>query len=409
MRAPRWAGLLVLTAVLTATPAPADAAAGPGVVVQAVRSSSDLVSLVAEVRPLPVPPLRASAIGVTSGGTQLATRVTPLLSARNAVTMVVDASAAGGPYLEQGGQSGVAGFLLQLPTDSPTALIADRTPPSVISRASVGVTDDLSAASAIRSSGARATSAALTLAVKQAPGGSVVALYTSAPNAGGEPADALAARLQRAGAVLVVVNTGRSSRYWAKVATATGGLAIKTRPSQAIHAFDRIADSLRSRYLVAFARPAGRAATVRVRTAQGTVSASVTVPPVTAAPLRVAAQAPAEAREPAGENGVRQWLWLMFAALACVTVAFVALGRRRPSTPVDEPENPPVVDLPGVRVYEAADLFEPRAARDAREAREPDDARPAPNDSDARAPEPSAPEPKKFFDVPQGPRFPTPP
>ncbi|MFZ0159107.1 MAG: hypothetical protein WAL50_08780, partial [Kineosporiaceae bacterium] len=150
-------------------------------------------------------------------------------------------------------------LLLQLPPGTSTALIADRRPPEVAASTSVGVSDDLRAASSLRSSGGRATSDALTLAVQQLPARPaarrVIVLYTAAPTAGGEPATVLAERLRTAGTIVAVVTTSGDDAYWPTVARLTGGMAIATPPGRSLEAFDAVADALGRRYTVTFSHP----------------------------------------------------------------------------------------------------------------------------------------------------------
>jgi hypothetical protein len=376
---------------LVVTPAAARAATDPTVDVLAVGSTSGhRISLVTEVQPAPLIPLGTSSVTVSAGGARLSAQVNPVLSGLMAVGLVIDASAAGGPALQGGGLSGVASFLLQLPPDASTAVIADRRPPVVAARASAGVTGALQAASALSGNGARATSDALTLALHQLPTGSdqpsVIVLYTSAPDAGGESATALGRRLHRTHAILAVVNTSSDSQYWAAVATATGGLAVAAQPAGAVKAFDALADALRTRYVLTFPRPQASAVEVSVQI------------DATASPVSFAVPLPPEPAASGGSTGASSglavaWRWVLLGALVVLAVAVLASSvfrrrRRRRAAPVepesslqssaepqDEPDRRPA--LPGVRVFDVANpaglreitnsLFEPRAERDLRE------------------------------------------
>lgn len=371
---------------LVLSPGAARAATGPGVDVLAVGSTSDhQVSLVAAVQPMPLVPLGSSAVTVTSGGADLPTEVNPVLSGRTAIGLVVDASAEGAPALQGGGLSGAAGFLLQLPPQASITVIADRLPPAVVAAPSIGVTNALQATSALTSDGVRATSSALTLALRSLPARSgtqrVIVLYTSAPNAGAESGSALGQRLRRAHAILAVVDTSAAPGYWSTVARSTGGLAIAARPAEAVEAFDALADALRARYLVKFPRPgAGGQVSLRIDAAGRPVTVAVALP----APGSAGASSAAGS----GSRLSGPWLWALVAAglLAVGGLVIVVRRRRLRKAKPDhgstlaagaeaEIVRQPV--LPGVRVFDVAhpgdpreitnSLFEPRIERDLRE------------------------------------------
>src|SRR4051794_29881916 len=267
----RWRALVVsilllatalLAAIARPTPATALVAADPQLRVLAVRSGSDgQVSLVGQLAPTSPAPLGPVTATVTSGGRNRPAVGSRLLSDRTAVALVVDTSADATASLQAGGRSGTASFLLQLPPNARTAVVADRRPPVLAAPASVGVAQALRATSALPAGGQRATSDALTLALRQVPaepgGQRLIVLYTNAPDAAGESASALGRRLRQANAVLAVVVTAARAQYWQQVAGATGGLAIATRADRAIDAFDALADELRSRFTVIFPRADG--------------------------------------------------------------------------------------------------------------------------------------------------------
>lgn len=374
------AALAVAALLLPAAAAPAAGAVvdrAPTMVdVLAVRSTVDRqVSLLAAVKPMPLAPLPDAAVRVMSNGRKLPSRLQPLLSERSAFGVVVDASMAGSASLEGGGQSGVAGLLLQLPAQSPTAVVADRRPPTVAAGTAAGVSDDLLAVSDLRGSGARATSAAITLALSRLPAGPgaqrVVVLFTGARDAGGESAAELAARLGREGAVLAVVSTHPDGRYWSQVARATGGVAVVTAPVRAITAFDRVADALRGRYVVTFPRPVAATAqtTVRFDTDEGRVLVPVAVPAALApAKAEVSTRVGAPAA-PSGDAGRpdRRWLWLLLTVEAAIAVAVMTMRlRRRGGTHGAEPAAATAAPAapPGVRVFDVRDPTGPREITD---------------------------------------------
>ncbi len=422
----RLAAVFALPSILLPPPTvvvAATAATDPHLTILAVHSTADhQISIVCELEPKLPRPLPPSAVSVTSDGTRPPIRVSRLLSDQPLLGLVMDASADGESSLRSGIRAGAASFLLQLPPDASTALIADRRPPAVLAPRSVGVADALQATSALKGSGPRATSAALTLALRTLRSGPdtaapIIVLYTKAPNAGGESAADLGARLRRANAVLAVVNASPDPRYWLAAATSTGGFAISASPDQAITSFDEVADGLRSRYMVTFPRPtAGPVqANVRVNTGRKVITAAVSVP---ADPFAVETSNPPATDFAASypqssdtDSGGAQtfWLWLLgVGLLAVVVVAGIVLRLWSPETGRLQGANASSglvrrSALPGVRVFDVADpagpheitnmLFEPRSERDARsqhresehrESGKKSDPQPRPEDRPAR-------------------------
>src|SRR6266545_5024671 len=242
------------------------------------------VSLVADIRPGATTPIPSDSFSVTAGGVRLPARAMPVISDQLAIGLVVDASAAGAKAL-QAGVSGAANFLLQMPVAARTAVVADTRPPAVVAPLHGGAADALLALSSVRARNERSTSDALTLVLRQLPatpdGSRVVVLYTSAPDAGGEAATDLAARLTTAHALLAVVTAGTDRRYWSQVTAATGGVLVAAQPRATMAAFDDVADIMRGRYLLTFPMTGQLPArvSVRVGTADGTLTAVALVPP----------------------------------------------------------------------------------------------------------------------------------
>jgi hypothetical protein len=369
-RAIAAAVLTVVTPLAGATEPPSPTVTPAGVDVLGVRRTAEQgITFIASMSGATAPATTPTAT-VVSGGETLPAQVTPLWSGPAAFGVVVDVSADGAAALQGGGLSGAAGFLLQLPPEARSGVIAARRPPAVVAASSVGASDDLRALSTVRSGGVRATSEALTLAVDRLPGRpgspSVIALYTSAADAGGEDAGALGDRLRRANAVLAVVTTA-DPRYWTGVARATGGLAVATPPDRAIRAFDEVADALRARYVVSFARPPAGIplATLRWAGDGGPAVASFILPPEAAA-------AAGDGIQP--RRGVVALVAAAVVGLVVLAATGVLVARRRRRDD-DEDELVPTVPL-GVRIFAmesdapreiTGSLFEPRSVRDARE------------------------------------------
>ena len=232
----------------------------------------------------PVPP---GSFSVAVNGIARPTRAGPLLSDRLAMALVVDASQAAAPVL-QPGLNGVADFALPVSSAIRTTLVADTTPPAVVSALQPGAVELLRGLSALQFRGDRQTVAALDLAVAQLPpepdNPRLVVLYTAAPEATGRSPAELGARLAAAGVVLAVVTTagdgGPVPPYWSLAAAATGGVAVSARGPDAVDAFARLATALGTRYLLTFPAPDQLPATavVRVDTPSGPLTADAIVP-----------------------------------------------------------------------------------------------------------------------------------
>jgi hypothetical protein len=336
--------------MLAATPAAASRVAISGI----HSLPNDRVCAIATIQPLPAAPLDVSNLRATAGSTTLPVTMTPVLSFRTAVSVVVDASTAGADALQRSGLSGVTNLLLQLPPESRTAVIADRRPPTVVAPSGQGIAADLDALAALRPDGVRATSDALALAVRQLPPAgvfsSVVVLYTGASDAGGPTAAALGQRLRQAHAVLAVVDTSRDPQYWRDVSTLTGGLDLHIQAGTAIRAFDALADALHARYEVTFPRPTGSVDRVDLWFTVGgqQLTAAVSLPASTQTPVT-----------PQG-SGVAMWWWVIVLALAGAVggalVVAVRQGRTGTGRDLDPDSTPPH----GVRVFDIAGSSTPQ-------------------------------------------------
>ena len=129
----------------------------------------------------------------------------------------------------------------------------------MLARSPDGPVDIVRALSGVQPHGARDTSDALALAVRElaatpaAP--RVVILYTGAADAGDVASGDLAARLAREHVLLVVVSTAAATRYWTEATRPTGGF-LAPAGAATVPAFDQVATALRDRYLVTFPAPA---------------------------------------------------------------------------------------------------------------------------------------------------------
>jgi hypothetical protein len=268
-------------------------------------------------------------VEVTAGGAPQQATMTPVISDRLAVTLVVDASEAGRATLP-GWLSAAARFILEVPAGTRAAAVADTSPPAVLAPPQRGPAGVVRALSAVQARGDRRTSTALTLALDQfaapAAGPRVVVLYTAAPDAGAETAEVLAARIRRAATILVVVGTAGST-YWADVTRATGGFFAPAGTPVVVPALDQVETTLRGRYLVRFPTPGALPARVSVRIDTGGLV------------LTGDAVIPAEQDAgPASGAGIDPRWWVLAAGLTVLAAAAFFMSRRaRPPRPAAEP------------------------------------------------------------------------
>jgi hypothetical protein len=272
-------------------------------------------------------PLPPGSFSVAVDGQSLPSTATPVMSDRLAMALVVDASQAGDPVLHAG-LSGAVDFALATSATTRSTVVADTSPPAVVTPLQPGPAAALEGLSGMESHGNRHTAAALDLAVKQLPveadNPRLVVLYTAASDTADNPAD-LVARMTTAGAVLAVVTVGDDGAvppYWSSVAAATGGVAVSARSAEVVDAFTRLAAALRTRYLLTFPAPARLPAdaVVRVDTPSGPLTIDVALPAAT----------PPPAPTVDADTGVDPKLAITLGLLALATgVAVLARARRR--------------------------------------------------------------------------------
>jgi hypothetical protein len=279
---------------------------------------------------------------VMLAGTPQPATVTPVLADDLSMALVVDASEAGGPALPAW-LSAATRFVLEGPAQARAVVVADTTPPSVIAAKQPGAIGVVGALNTVRAGGRRSTSDALTLAidrVRAAPTGPrLVMLYTTAPDAGGEKAAALAARLTAAGTTLVVIGPASGGTYWSDVGRPTGGFFAPADLPVVVPALDRVTTTLRGRYVVTFPTPQALPAPLTVRMGVGGVT--LTADTVLAA----------KATAPPPAPGVPTVVWAsLVTALLVAAVLLLATRRTGKRAPRDSPppDSPPPVTPPPV-------------------------------------------------------------
>jgi hypothetical protein len=390
-RAVRRVLAVLMIAVLLLVVRPLTAQAEGGLQVVAVRPTPQGVTAVVGLDPAPLVPLPGDAAAVTTvpatsgsspapSGKSIAATVSPVvdLARGSPLALVVDASAAGGAARAQT-LSGAAGLLLRLPSQTPVSVVADASPPRLLTRDGARPSDAITALTGVSTSpggtpGPTSTAAALELAVQHLPqslSARVVVLTTSAPAPTGDEAERLVDSLAGAGVVLGVVGTGNAGTSWKDVAAATGGTAVAAAPTDASAAYDGLLAALQGRYLVRFTPPPGTGqVSLAVTSAGQRYRTMLTIPGV--APTPSAAPAP---RVSTSSRSPGWWILLGVAALAgLVLVALLLLRRNRASRPDGAARPPADVDeaaprfedpsyaatsLPGVRVFDVSDPEQP--------------------------------------------------
>lgn len=306
--------LLVMFVVQCYGPLPAAAAVPlpPIAVLPGTEQTSLVVDLGADAEPVD----SKTAQLAVDGAPQQA-QLTPVVSDRLAVAFVVDTSVAGRAALPAW-LSAATRFILEAPPATRAAVVADTSPPTLISPPQTGPVGVVSALSGIRAGGQRSTSDALTLAKGQLlaspTGHRAVLLYTSAADAGGESAAALGARFRRAGTILIVVGSAGESAYWSDATRVTGGFFAQAGTPVVVPALDQVATTLRGRYLVQFPTPRDLPARVSVRIDTGrlVLTGEVVIPADSAGSGR-------------SRSASRFRVEVVLAALLCCLVVFAAV------------------------------------------------------------------------------------
>ena len=297
----------------------------------------------------------AATVSVTRNGTPVPADLVPVFSGDLAVALVVDDSAADAAALPAW-LSAAARFALEAPDHTRLVVLGSGAPTSVVADAKTGPAGLVRALQSVRPNGERDTSGALGLAVRQFPGGGagrrVIVLYTTAPDAGGPTAAALAGRLRRTGTILVVVGTAAAGQFWAEAATATGGFFAPAGDPVGRPALDQVATTLGSRYLVRFATPPDLPARVAVTVQTGDLA------------LAGEATVPGPARRPIPWVAWVAWGCVAGAVLLLVAFALVP-RRRRAGRSGDGPAgpSPPVHPGTGTRVTARGRASVPGAMR----------------------------------------------
>ncbi|MEU4244581.1 hypothetical protein [Actinoplanes sp. NPDC026619] len=297
---------------------PAAAAPAQPLPIDGVLSTGGDTTMVIDLADLAEADRRTAQVGVN--GHRVDADLIPVMSEGLAVSLVVDASAAGAGTLPAW-LSAAARFILEAPAGTESVVVPDRSPATPLTEPQRGPSGVVQALTAVRAGGERDTAAALDLARDQFPqaaaGRRVVVMYTSAPAIGDQPAAGIARRFRATGTLLVVVGPASIGSYWSEAAAATGGFFAPVGEPVVAPALDQVESTLRDRYLVRFHTPAKLPA--RVSVSVGSLTADTELP------------------GPGDSHQFLRTLLIAVAAAVLVAGAVALIARRRPRPPTGPP------------------------------------------------------------------------
>jgi hypothetical protein len=272
---------------------------------------------------------------VTVDKNPVATTVTPMASGDLSVALVIDTAADLTAQELAAVQSGATDFLLRLPVGARTMVVAAGGDPRVVAPLSPRPADALSAVSALRGGGPRATMAGTMLAAETLesapPGARAIIVYTHGVDEQGVLADRLSHAVLQAEAIVNVIRTGAES-IWPSVVDRTGGVILPpTGAENIVQSFGGLAATLGDQYLVTFQAPGELPAVAQVAFQSGDQEYR-TVVNLPDADTEQAA--PTEPSRPSGAGGIAGLVSLVVAGLVLIVLAVLALvlrTRRRAS------------------------------------------------------------------------------
>ena len=271
---------------------------------------------------------------MTIDGEPVVTTVSPMASGDLSVALVIDTASGLTPQELAAAQSGATEFLLRLPDGARTMVVTAGGQPQVVAPLSGRRAEALSAISALRVGGSRATMPAAMLAAQSlesaAPGPRAIIVYTHGPDEPGMPPDRLSQAVLHSEAVLNVIQTGTDPR-WPSVVEQTGGGVVTTSPENIVQSFGGLAAMVDDQYLVTFEAPGELpvVAQVAFQTGDQEYTTVVTLPDASQAQA-----APTESNEGPPARGILRLVALVVAGIA-LTVLAVFLRRARQLRPAD--------------------------------------------------------------------------
>ena len=275
---------------------------------------------------------------VTLDGEPVATTVTPMASGDLSVALVIDTASGLTAQELAAVQSGATEFLLRLPGGAYTMVVTAAGQPAVVAPLGGRRGEAVSAISALRVGGSRATMAATMLAAESLesapPGPRAIIVYTHGPDERGMLPDRLSQAVLTSEAVVSVIRTDTDA-LWPSVVEQAGGVVVTTSLDNIVQSFGGLAATLDDQYLVTFEAPGELPAVARVafQTGDQEYTTVVTLPdsgPAQAAPTEPSAGPLA--------RGVPPLLVALLVAGLALTMLGVLLRRARQLRPANEGE-----------------------------------------------------------------------
>jgi hypothetical protein len=317
---------------------PAGAAGDEFQVIAVHTASAPRVTMV--VAPPSTPPQDGSeeeSCSVTIDGESVACTVTPMASDSLSVALVIDTASGLTSQELAAAQNGATELLLRLPDGAHTMVVTAGGQPQVVAPLSADRAEALSAISALRVGGSRATMAATKLAAESlepaAPGPRAIIVYTHGPDEQGMLPDRLSQAVLTSEAVVNVVRTDTDA-LWPSVVEQAGGGVVTTSAENLVQSFGDLAATLGDQYLVTFEAPGELPAVAQVafQTGDQEYTTVVTLPDASQAQA-----APTESSDGPPARGIL-WLVALLVAGLALTVLAVFLRRARQLRPVNEGE-----------------------------------------------------------------------
>jgi hypothetical protein len=271
---------------------------------------------------------------VTIEGERVATTVSPMASGDLSVALVIDTASGLTPQELAAVQSGAADFLLRLPDGAQTMAVTAAGQPEVVAPLSGRRGEALSAISALRVGGSRATMAATMLAAQSLesapPGPRAIIVYTHGRDEQGVLTTRLSQAVVQSEAVLNVIRTGTDS-LWSSVVDQTGGDVVTTSAEKMVQSFGGLAAAFGDQYLVTFEAPRKLPAVAQVAFQTGDQEYTTVVNLPDAGNAQAA---PTESSEGSPDRGV-PWLGALLATGLALATLGVFLLRARQLRPAD--------------------------------------------------------------------------
>jgi hypothetical protein len=271
---------------------------------------------------------------VTLDGEPIATTVSPMASGDLSVALVIDTASGLTSQELAAAQNGATEFLLRLPDGARTMVVTAAGQPEVVAPLSGRRAEALSAISALRVGGTRATMPAAMLAAQSLesapPGPRAIIVYTHGIDEQGVLTTRLSQAVLRSEAVLNVIRTD-TDPLWPSVVDQAGGSVVTTTAENIAQSFGDLAATLGEQYLVTFEAPGKLPAVAQVAFQTGDQEYKTVVNLPDSEPAQAA---PTESSEGSSGLGV-PWLVALLVAGLALTMLGVFLRRARQPQPVD--------------------------------------------------------------------------